>query len=82
MNCFLTNTFCKQQGHYQNRYGAGATPPFGLPLDAGRSRPVSVMVVTLFLAQSVSKKEVHRDSPDPRAEHGAEHLSSFLARGG
>jgi hypothetical protein len=82
MNFFLTNTLCEQQGHYQNRYGAGATPPFGLPLDAGRSRPVSVLVVTLLLAESVSKKAVHRGSFDPTAEHGAEHLSSFLARGG
>jgi hypothetical protein len=41
MNFFLTNTLCKQQGQYQNRYGAGATPPSGLPLDAGRSRPLS-----------------------------------------
>jgi hypothetical protein len=41
MNFFLTNTLCKEQGHYHNRYGAGATPPSGLPLDAGRSRPVS-----------------------------------------
>jgi hypothetical protein len=82
MNFFLTNTLCKEQGHYHNRYGAGATSVKRKPEGWGRSRPVSVLVLTLLLAQSASKKEVHRDSPDPRAEHGAEHLSSFLARGG
>lgn len=38
-NYLITMKMQMNQGQYQNRYRAGATPPFGLPLDAGRSRP-------------------------------------------